>query len=407
MQKKLLLIFILSVFLFACGSNSNQRSQSRYSEEQIASLHLDSTKRLVAVTDSMIKIDLNSFSRKQAFDFASLIKTVRLIPLETTDESIVDDIDKVIIADSNLVIMDRYKGQGIIIFDKEGRFIKRIPNGQGPGELVRLYDIAYDADNNELVAYRHSFFMFYTPSGEFIRQERLPFGFLNFTVIPDGYIFKTLEGQGNGHLGPLENYTMQITDKKFRLESVGIYCPPLGEITTEPNYIHNNNHVINITQSLSDTVYQYISESEQLKARYVLNYRKKLPERYYNSFEEFDNITRQNDYYYYNGMYLETETHNVFTLENDNTGPVVIFRDKQSGNMKGGIYTSLFTDEMPITFRRISTSGNYLISNRYPYKDMYLKFSNSSLISNEDKLKLKNSLEDDNPFIVFFELTNF
>ena len=51
----------------------------------------------------------------------------------------------------HIYIHDDLKGGGIAIFDKEGNFIKRISNGKDPGELVRLYDIDFDENNNELV----------------------------------------------------------------------------------------------------------------------------------------------------------------------------------------------------------------------------------------------------------------
>ena len=69
---------------------------------------------------------------------------MKLILLETTDESLLDAIYKVIVTKSNIYIHDRLKGGGIAIFDNNGNFIKRISNGRGPGELVRLYDIDFD-----------------------------------------------------------------------------------------------------------------------------------------------------------------------------------------------------------------------------------------------------------------------
>jgi hypothetical protein len=37
-------------------------------------------------------------------------------------------------------------------------------------------------------------------------------------VIPDEYILKAIDRQGNGHLGALEDYTLFITDKNFKLK---------------------------------------------------------------------------------------------------------------------------------------------------------------------------------------------
>jgi hypothetical protein len=407
MQRKILLfIYLLCVFT---GCNHNKKQTTRYSEEQINSLELDSTAILTTELDSLTVIDLNPFLKNQSFDFGSLVKTVKLIPLETTDESLLDEISKILVTDSNIYIKDDLKGGGIVIFDREGKFIKRISNGQGPGELLRLYDIAFDAANNELVAYQHSFLLFFTPSGEYIRQERLPFGFYNFTVIPGGYLFKALDRQGNEHLGALEKYTLFVTDKSFKLKSVGIYFLPLGSVLGGLNYIYQNNNAIKITQEYTDTVYQYVSETNRLMARYVLSYNKKIPERYlHGSFEEFENAARQNDCVFYIGEYAETETHHVFNFQSWYLNlQIVVFRDKRSGNMQGGTISNFIIGETPpITGCPESSSGNYFIKYYYPsINDTILSYS--SIISEEDKAKIKNLTEDDNPVLVFYELNNF
>lgn len=220
------LSLILLVLIIGCGIQNKEEKKSRYSEKQVGSLKLGTTKRLRVVTDSVIKVDLNPFLKKKSFDFGSLIKEVKLTPLETTDESLLDDVLKIHVSDSNIFIYDKFKGGGIVLFERNGKFIRRIPNGKGPGELIRLYDIGFDKHKNELIAYQHSFFSFFTRSGEFIRRVRLPFSFYNFTVVPEGYVFKSLDRQGNEHLGSLKDHTLLITDKNFKLKSAGLPCTP-------------------------------------------------------------------------------------------------------------------------------------------------------------------------------------
>ena len=95
MQKYTFLFLILS---FVCCKNK-ENEVSRFSEKQIASLHLKSAKILTTETNSIIKIDLNPFLREQPFDFGSLIKDIKLVPLETKKESLLDNIEKVVVTD--------------------------------------------------------------------------------------------------------------------------------------------------------------------------------------------------------------------------------------------------------------------------------------------------------------------
>ena len=402
--------FILSILFFNCTNKQNKIV--RYTEEQITALGLDSSIILTVETDSVIKIDLNPFLKTQNYELGSLVEEVKIIPLETTNESLLDAIYKILVTDSNIYIYDKFKGGGIVVFNKDGKFIKRISNGPGPGELRRLYDISYDSERNELVAFQHSFFLFFGPSGEFIRQERPPFVFYNFSIIPNGYVFKALDKQGNGHLGILEYYTFFVTDKNYKLKSVALPVLPNNINFGGYNYLYENNHAIMVTERFSDTIYQYILETDRLKAIYIIDYsKKKLPDYYLQgSHEEFENSIIQNDYYYYLGEYIETNSHHAFVLMNDHSGlRTIIYRDKQSGNLKGGNYgicEGIYG--MPSMSLPRAASGNWFISLHTPDKnDDFLSNTNTSIVSNTEKQKILNLLEDDNPVLVFYRLKNF
>ncbi len=149
----------------------NQQPKAHYTKEEIATLQLNSTKDLTIETDSVIGIDLNPILKHETFDFGSKVAEVKIVKLETTNESLLDEIRKVIITDSFIYIFDDFQGGGIVVFEKDGKFIKRIPNGRGPGELIRLYDIAFDSHNDRLIAYQHSYLLYFNALGEFIKQD--------------------------------------------------------------------------------------------------------------------------------------------------------------------------------------------------------------------------------------------
>jgi hypothetical protein len=360
MEKYSFLAFIF--ILFSCSS---PQKRGIFTDEQLASLHLDSTTILRTETDSVTRVDLNPFLKKNTyFDLGSLVKEVKLVALETTDESLLDNILKIIVTDSHIYIMDDLQSGGLVIFSNEGKFVKRIPHGQGPGELARLYHIAYDFENNELVAYRHSFLMFFTPSGEFIREERFLLEAYNFTIIPDGYLFKEPGGQSNQQLGELANYTLFVTDKKFRLKSVSLFSPPSEIRLVGYDYLYNNNEEIKVTETFNDTIYQYVSASNKLKAQYVLDYTsKKLPDRFLKgSNESFKNAIHQNDYNFYLGDYLETTSQSLFYLKNQQIGSTVVYMDKKSGHLIGGTDVGFNPMETPPIGFPTAVSGKYFIS---------------------------------------------
>ncbi|WP_147679230.1 6-bladed beta-propeller [Algibacter pacificus] len=399
---------IVSIVTIITSCQSGDKKQSLFTKDQIDKLNLKSAKLLNIETDSLTKVNLNPFLKKESFKFDSLISEIKFIPLETSEKSLLDDIMKVIVTDSCIYIYDDYKAGGVVIFNKKGKFIKRIDNGKGPGELFRLYDIDFDNTNDQLIAYQHPYLTFYTSLGKFTKQKKLPLGAYNFLTIPKGYIFKTLDNQGNNHLGDLQNYTLLITDKNFKLKSVGMPKPENNLNYGGYNYLYNNIS-LSITERFSDTIYNYEKSLNKLKANYVLDYNtKKLPEQFTkNGFKKFEKAIKNNDYYFYLGEYLETNSCQTFFLENWYKGvKTAIYRDKSSGKLLGGTNFLFSPNEIPsIGFPRW-TSGEYFVSLYFPNeKDLFI--SKSTLISDEDKLKLKNLTGNSNPVLVLFKLNSF
>lgn len=402
-------IFLASALFALIAACTNAPERSRYSEEQINSLALDSTIVLTPDNRSVEIVDANSFLKPQEFNLEELIKEIKVVPLETTDESLLDDIYKIIVTDSNIYIHDRFKGGGVAIFDQNGGFIKRLSHGQGPGEIYRLYDVSYDSEKRELVLYQHPFLLFYTSNGKFIEQKRLPFGFYNFHVIPDGYVFKTLHPGGNQHLGKFKDYTLLVTDKNFKLKSAALpfYFGHISYIGY--NYLYNN-YTFNVTQNLVDTIYQYTSTTNQLDSKFVLNFKdKKLPDKFLEgSTQEFEDAIKNNNYYFFLGEYLETEHQDAFFLKNSHTGfKTVIYRDKKSKKLTGGTH-AIYDSEKQIPSIGFPTASyrNYFISLHYPSSSDSLLF-NSMFLSEKDKKIIANMKEDDNPLLIFFELMDF
>ncbi|WP_162633105.1 6-bladed beta-propeller [Echinicola strongylocentroti] len=400
--------FIIFILFGLLGCSRKKETNERYTAEQISSLHLEHSRVLVSEKDSLIPIDLNQFYGKRNFDFQSLVKEIRLVPLETIEESLVDAIYKVIPTATYIYVYDRYKRGGIVIFDQEGKFVKRIPNGPGPGELSRLYDIDFDEENDQLIAYEHSFLSFYKPDGEFIRQVRLPFGFYNIVAIPNGYLMFSSSGDGNEHMQGLEQYNLWVTDKNFKVISVALSSYYDNINYSWYRYLYKNQKIM-VTQKFNDTIYQYNAKANRLQAKYLLDFQdKKLPQRYLEgNYEEFKRTLKNNDYYFFIGEYLDIGEFQVIYLDNwyNNLRPI-IYRNKRSGNLVGGTHGDIKISELPPLVFPKSAYGNELISWYIPNKDFPFN-TKSNIISGEDKKKIKDLTKEDNPVLVFFRLNDF
>jgi hypothetical protein len=305
----------LIVLLLSC-SKQNSENNSRYSAEQVASLKIDSTKIIRVQTDSIIKIDLNPFLKKNDINFAE-------------------------------------------------------------------------------------------------RREKILLSPSYFAVTPGGYLFYSVHGADNRHLGSLSEHQIFITDKQFRLKSAGFPYQYSKENNYEGDrYINLFDKSINFTFKFTNTIYQYSNDST-VKAKYAIDISdKEVPSQIIkeSSADDFFTEVRQNNYYFFMGEYVENIKHDFFILENwyirDYT---FIFRDKNSGNIRVGTVLKNGPEVFPIINTPIASRDSCFISYFIPQYTAELKnlLSSNIMLSKEDKIKIRNLQEEDNPVLMFYELKPF
>ena len=86
-----------------------------------------------------------SFGNLRNMSISQVINDFELIPLETTDESLIGYIDKIEFFDDKIYILDSHYASCIFIFSKEGRFLSKLSRkGRGPGEFIYPMSVAID-----------------------------------------------------------------------------------------------------------------------------------------------------------------------------------------------------------------------------------------------------------------------
>jgi hypothetical protein len=113
-------------------------------------LHISCSRSDVKRVDK--KVYNVSFERcKEVIDLklSDLISECRLIPLETTDESVLNQNLRVITLSKNFLVGDQ---SGIYKFTKEGKFIKKLLNvGRGPSDIPQSYTYFVNEKNNQII----------------------------------------------------------------------------------------------------------------------------------------------------------------------------------------------------------------------------------------------------------------
>ena len=369
-------------------------------------LQLADTKVLIAETSQAQHLNLNPFLVKdKEFDFGALLKEINFVPLETTAQSRLGQIRKVVTTAEHIYIMDDLDEWGIAIFTRQGKFVKRIPNGKKPEQLYRLYDIDFNTQTNELIAYKHSFLLIFDKEGNFLRFKYLPIGFLNMAATPDGYVLKSLVGQ-NINLGDKSNYRLQFINKDLKLNAVALPDKESKAFSAK-SYLYRVADLVKITAEISDTIYQYNPRDNKLAAEFILDYHHKLPRSYIygKDFSVFENAIRNHNYNYCIGDYIEITHHNVFFISNK-TANVVVYRDKHSGNMVGG---GIAQSKQGLPFLAFPDSfyDDQLIKYYYPGENDYEVLKEMPFLSEANKKKSESFKKGDNPILIYYTLNKF
>lgn len=398
------ILFLISIFLYL-GCTEKKEHKSNFSAEQIEQLGLSDVKPLNILDKNKLTLNLNDFLNESKIMVDELVDSIKFIPLQTTEESLIAEVNKLICTEHYYFVLDSDIGKNVFIFSSEGAFIKRIPTGQGPEEIYNPGDIAIDEEQNHLIVYNRKGLSYYDYQGNFIKRKLLPFNFKNFRVIPNGFLFIVVPNQNN-HLGELSKMQVLITDRNFRIISAGFpfhYSENLNYGITD--YTSSFMKETNFSFKFSNKIYQYV-DSLNIQEEYQLNFSsKELPNEYLkmNTKELFDTL-KNNDFYYFMGNFVTNDTHEYFALYNRYNKmkyQTFFFRNKRSGELTGGNKISL-NDDIPFFSFPITS-----------YKNTFIGAISSQAINyylSENKGKYKNNAlfdqidSDANPILVKYIL---
>ena len=158
------------------------------------------------------------------------IAEVRYVPLETTDQSLIQGIHKMATSDDKIVICDLVQNT-VFIFDKDGHYINSInKEGPGPQEYSSIQNFAVDFQKEEIyicdypLKYR---ILTYSFDGGFIRESKL-----------DQKIWPSiLYNYDESHLIAYDNYNME--SENANKQPYSLINKENGQVSPLPLIIEN------------------------------------------------------------------------------------------------------------------------------------------------------------------------
>lgn len=97
---------------------------------------------------SQQKIDiLGNAGKEQEIKLSEVAKSVRVIPLETTEECLLGTDLKIYYGEEYIFVCDQRKPGAFYRFSKDGKFLNKIGcSGEGPEEYIRSLSFSVDED---------------------------------------------------------------------------------------------------------------------------------------------------------------------------------------------------------------------------------------------------------------------
>ena len=198
-------LFIISILAFTSCTNSSQKM----AEDKEISIPIDITNALT-------------------LDYNDLVGETNFVALETTDESIIGNIEKVILYDNNIIIFDQ-KTNKILLFSQDGSFKRQIgQKGGGPDEYTEFNEIFLDEPSGLIYAHERikNIMFVYNLEGKIVYKINPRFKFNSFCKTKDGFWLYTCFENNNPN-----GYNLMLVDEKMQ-NMIGGYFPQ------HPNFIN-------------------------------------------------------------------------------------------------------------------------------------------------------------------------
>lgn len=153
------IIFIFLVILSSCSTKSQQ-------------------------SDVCITVDINNNVTPSSF-----FKEYRYISLETTEDNLIAQIDKIQLDSNRIYAMDN-KGFSIFIFDRTGRYINKIQkHGRASDEYISLEDFVVYRSDIYCLSRINKKINVYSENGDFLKNYKLDNWYNNFAILNDSLMY--------------------------------------------------------------------------------------------------------------------------------------------------------------------------------------------------------------------------
>ena len=387
-MKTIPLIFVL-VIIYGC--NTRNVSQDGVSNE---------------VIDSTEVIDVSNAFIQNPIEIEDYLHDIKIIPLETNDMSILSDVDQIVVSKEYVYVKDDYENGGVAIFDINGNFIKRLPQGAAPHEIASAESIYVEPQSGNLFVCDQASYKVidYSPSGEYINNYYIGKMVGDLAIDNNKFFFVQRSLQNESGF-----FVFSSTDSLFE-SFADIYLGKEPFAYMQPKYIEYCGDGFNVMLPWVNTVYCY-KQGKMFKKYFVKNINADNVD--YSAYEKSFDMTKNlpNGTWLYSGTIMDSQKMNIILFRGMYDQLMQVLRNKKTKDC----YTVKITNSIYhyVNCRSVCSYDDNMfcgvllpedIKNEEDPDWAWDGSNPHNLISAEDMEKLKAVKPDDNPLVIIYRI---
>lgn len=292
-MRTFLYVFISTILLISC----NPRIDNNLVQEE-------------AIKISIPKLNSNVIRYSEIFD------SVKIVRLETNNNSLIGRIDKLLHYSDKFFILDRNMARSIFVFNADGKFLCKIGKlGKGPGEYFEPRDIAIDPFRDNIIVYDNfkRRLLFYDFEGQFIEDIQLDFFIGSFSILDENQIALYFDNLEN-NIPFNDSYNLQIINRKGKTKYKTLKYNDIITISNSTKvFFYKTQDALLLSPDYSNTIYSV--QEKLLIPKYVIDAGQSIPDELFEgkSAKEFASALKGTDYILLDS-YIETPNHLVFSM---------------------------------------------------------------------------------------------
>ena len=340
---------------------------------------------------NVIQVDIENAKPMNLADF---VESIQLVPLETTDESLIKRIERMVIQDGKIYIQNDL--QDVLVFDENGKFLLSTAQkrGQGPEDYFMM--MSMDVTNDGLISIYEGFR---------IREYDMDLNLVNsyFPQLPDSihsalekrkhikldddiYLFR--DNEYTSYYSASKDSVLSIKHEHYHPKSCAIVnnlrlLEHEGEIYFSPSYICDTLYWVNTAEHRMEPVIAFHSEED-------INLDEMPDDMTFQYYVEYMMNTEK--MFMLDKVHLQDADFCFIANVKDKKGGVV-YRDKH-GKVK--VYYQKDTQSFPVPH---AVYENKLVFAAMPE---YIEEMDMTLVDAESLERIKDLKEDDNQVLVIY-----